>query len=267
MYGQSTSSDTSSVPQSPPSSPSPQPPPPTSTAAQAPKPSVGFGTIGMDINLSLFLFSPGIEVATPVTRKSNVRAGFNAFVYDRTFHSDQNEYGGRLDFKTFQAHYDYFPFGGGFHVSGGLLAYFGNPITATISTQDFKLNNVEYYYANNATAITGTGKITFNAVSPTVTIGFGNIVSRKPNKHFTVPVELGVAFQGAPKAALSFNNAVLCTSQGVAPTDPSCQSTTINNNALSTLQTNIAKEQNKLNSDLSIVKAYPIFSIGFGYKF
>jgi len=237
----------------------------TATPQPAPvaEPRVGFGTIGVDVNLSLFLFSPGIEVATPVTRKSNVRAGFNAIIYDRTFHSDTNQYGGQIDFKTFQAHYDYFPFGGGFHISGGLLAYFGNPLTATISASSFKLNGQEYYPANNAAAITGTGKISFNSVSPTITIGFGNIVSRKPHKHFTVPVEFGVALQGSPKANLNFVNAVLCTSSGVPPTDPSCQSTTTN----ATLQTNIASEQNKLNNDLSIIKAYPIFSIGFGYKF
>lgn len=227
------------------------------------QPAVGFGTIGIDVNLSLFLFSPGIEVATPVTRKTNVRAGFNAFIYDKTFHDDNNQYGGQIDFKTFQAHYDYFPFGGGFHISGGMLAYFGDPLTATISAPNFTLNHQEYYPANNVAAISGTGKIVFNTVSPTVTIGFGNIVSRKPNKHFTVPVELGVAFQGSPKAQLNFANTVLCTSPGLAPTDSSCQATATN----TTIQTNITAEQNKINNDLTVVKAYPIFSIGFGYKF
>jgi hypothetical protein len=268
-YGQtSPSSDTSS-------SPLPSAPQTTSTtttatqtpatpqAQPAPKQEVGFGTIGVDVNLSFFLISPGIEAATPVTRKSNVRAGFNAFVYDRTFHEDKNEYDGHISFKTFQAHYDYFPFGGGFHVSGGLLAYFGDPLTATIFAPSFKLNGQEYYPANNVSAITGNGKIDFNAVSPTVTIGFGNIVSRKPNKHFTVPVEFGVAFQGSPKAHLNFANAVLCTSPGVPPTDPSCQATA----TYTTIQTNIAAEQNKINNDLTVIKAYPIFSIGFGYKF
>ena len=239
----------------------------TTTATPQPAPTaarrIAFSSIGVDVNLSLFLFSPGIEVATPVTRKSNVRAGFNAFIYDKTFHNDTNQYGGRIDFKTFQAHYDYFPFGGGFHVSGGLLAYFGDPLTATISGPSFKLNGQKYYPANNVSAITGTGKISFDTVSPTITIGYGNIVSRKPNKHFTVPVEFGVAFQGSPKARLSFANAVLCTNADVPPTDPSCQSPTTG----ATLLTNIAAEQNKLNNDLSIIKAYPIFSVGFGYKF
>jgi hypothetical protein len=214
------------------------------------------GRIGVGIKVSLL--GAGIEAAARVNRHSNVRGGFNMITYDRTFHNDTNTYGGQLAFKTIEAHYDWFPFAGGFHVSGGLLAYIGDPLSATISTKSFKLNGTTYYPQSSTTMITGTGKIDFDRVSPTITIGRGNLVPRRHNKHFTVPFEIGVAFQGPPKATLNLNGEVCPNQVGTncvpAATDP-------------TVHKNILAEQNKLNNDMSFFKEYPIISVGFGYKF
>ena len=208
------------------------------------------------------MFGIGGEVAVRVNHHSNVRAGFNAISYSRNFDKDGISYAGQLNFKTFEAHYDYFPWAKSFHVSPGVLVYASDPITATASVsagQSFSLGGNDYTSGDltGGSPITGTGKIKFNQAAPTITAGWGNLVSRKEGKHFIVPFEFGVAFQGSPKASLALagtacDQATLTCAD--AATDP-------------TIQSNVVSEQNKINSSMSFFKVYPIISVGFGYKF
>ncbi|MGB2603119.1 MAG: hypothetical protein WBC78_05965, partial [Candidatus Sulfotelmatobacter sp.] len=115
----------------------------------------------------------GVEVAGRVTRRTNVRAGFNILGYSRTFNKDGIPYDGHLDFKTVEGHFDFFPRAGNFHVGPGVLAYIGDPITghaAIPGGQSFTLGGTTFY--SDATAPTsGTGKIDFNQAAPMVTFG------------------------------------------------------------------------------------------------
>jgi len=219
--------------------------------------SVGVGRIGMSVKVSLL--GAGIEVATPITHRSNLRGGFNAINYSRTFDKDGIAYDGQLGFKTIEAHYDIFPFAGRFHISPGVLAYIGNPITASAAVpggQSFSLGGTTYVSDSNA-PVTGNGKINFNKAAPMFTLGWGNLVSRRESSHFSVPFELGVAYQGSPKASLNLAGNV-CDSPGV-----NCRSVASD----TTVQSQILSEQTKLNNSVSFFKLYPIISIGFGYKF
>ena len=218
-------------------------------------PSGNSGTLGVGVKVSLL--GGGVEGAVRVTDRTNIRAGFNMFTYSRGFNKDGIAYNGQLSFKTVEAHYDIFPFAGSFRVSPGVLIYAGTPITATANVpgnQTFTLGG-QQYYSDPTNPITGNGNIKFNRAAPMATIGWGNLISRKETKHFSVPVELGVAFQGSPKAALSLAGSA-CNTFGCrnAATDP-------------TIQSNVASEQTKLNNSMSFFKVYPIISVGFGYKF
>ncbi|HEY1660169.1 MAG TPA: hypothetical protein VGG14_17590 [Candidatus Sulfotelmatobacter sp.] len=200
----------------------------------------------------------GVEAAARVAQRANVRAGFNVLGYSRTFTKDGIPYDGHLDFRTVEGHFDFFPWAGNFHVSPGLLAYIGDPIKARAVVpggQSFTLGGTAYY-SDTAAPVFGGGKIDFNPVAPLITVGWGNLVPRS-QRRFSVPVELGVSFQGAPQATLNLQGSV-CTSPGVncqaIPNDP-------------TVQSNIASEERKLNNSMSVFKAYPYISIGFGVKF
>lgn len=231
----------------------PAPPPP------APSKAVSNGDSRVGIGVKVSLLGGGVEVAARLTHRTNVRAGFNVVSINRDFNKDGIAYNGTLSFKTFEAHYDLFPFAGNFHVSPGVLVYFGDPITASaavVAGQSFTLGGTTYY-SDTTTPVTGTGKIDFNRAAPVATIGWGNLVPRHHNKHFSVPVELGVAFQGSPKATLNLaGNA--CSAPGVncvsIATDP-------------TVQANVLSEQTTLNNSMSLFKVYPIISVGFGYAF
>jgi len=214
------------------------------------------GPVGVGVKVSTL--GVGAEVATSVVRRINLRAGFNVLGYSRGFDKDGISYDGHVNFKTVEGHVDIFPFGGKFHVSPGIIAYVADPIKATALVnggQSFTLGGVTYY-SDTAAPTTGTGKINFNQAAPTLTVGWGNLVPRRHSKHISVPVELGVAFQGSPQATLNLAGNV-CASPGAG-----CRSVSD-----PTVQANVAAEQNKINNSMSFFQAYPIISVGFGYKF
>jgi len=215
------------------------------------------GRVGAAVKVSAL--GGGAEVAVRVTHRTNVRAGFNVITYSRGFNKDGIAYNGQLGFKTFEAHYDIFPWAKNFRVSGGVLVYAADPITATAlvpGNQSFTLGGVSFI-SDPANPVSGNGKIVFNRAAPTITFGFGNLVPRKKSKHFSIPVELGVAFQGSPKATLGLTGSV-CD-----PTGVNCRSVASD----PTVQSQILSEQNKINNSMSFFKVYPILSAGVGYKF
>jgi hypothetical protein len=215
------------------------------------------GTFAAGVKVSTL--GAGAEAAVRLTHRTNVRAGFNMIDYSRGFNKDGVAYNGQLSFKTLEAHYDIFPWAKSFHVSPGVLVYAGDPITATAAVpanQTFTLGGVNYS-SDPANPVTGRGKIDFNRAAPMITAGWGNLISRQEGKHFSVPVELGVAFQGSPRASLGLAGSV-------------CDSTGFNCRAIAsdpTVQANVVSEQGKIDNSMSFFKAYPIISVGLGYKF
>ena len=215
------------------------------------------GTWGVGVKVSTL--GAGAEAAVRVTHRTNVRAGFNMIDYSRGFNKDGIAYNGQLSFKTLEAHYDIFPWAKSFHVSPGVLVYAGDPITATAAVpanQSFTLGGVNYS-SDPTNPVTGSGKIDFHRAAPLISAGWGNLISRREGKHFSVPVELGVAFQGSPQAHLALAGSV-CDSSGF-----NCRPVTSD----PTVHANLVSEQGKINRSMSLFKAYPIISVGFGYKF
>lgn len=229
-----------------------------SDPVQAPSPSAvtDSGSLGFGVKVSTL--GVGAEAAVRVTHRANLRAGFNVLGYSRTFNKDGVPYGGHLNFKTFEAHYDIFPWDRSFHISPGVLVYVADPIKATLyvpGNQSFTLGGADFI-SDRSDPVRGTGKIDFNQAAPVITVGWGNLIPRKESQRFSVPVEIGVGFQGSPKANLALAGSV-------------CDPTGINCRSVSdpSIQSNIVSEQNKLNNSMSLFKAYPIISVGFGYKF
>ena len=217
------------------------------------------GEFGLGVKVGLL--GAGAEIAARVNSHSNLRAGFNVLGYSRTFNKDGVSYSGHLSFRTIEAHYDVFPFAGKFHISGGMLDYIGNPITANAlipGDKNFTLGGVTYY-SDPAVPAGANGRVNFNQVSPTVTFGWGNLV--RENHHFSVPIELGVAFQGSPKSTLGLTGQV-CNQPSTSPIGRTCTPTTD-----PTVASNVVAEETKLNNSMKPFKFYPIISVGFGYKF
>lgn len=212
--------------------------------------------VGMGIKASSL--GAGAELATPLSRTANLRVGFNTFRYDRNFHKDGVGYAGQLSFQSVEAHYDWFPFYNGFHVSPGLLVYNGNRLKADVSVpagQNFTLNKVTYL-SDPANPVTGNGRVELNKVGPMLTAGWGNLLPRN-GRRFSIPFEIGAIYSGAPRASLNFGGGA-------------CDATGVNCRPISsdlTVQSNVLAERNKLNSEMAPYKVYPVISIGFGFSF
>jgi hypothetical protein len=225
-------------------------------ASPAPASSEGPRRIGVGAKISLL--GIGGEAAVALTKRINVRGGFNFFNYSDTFNKDGISYGAQLAFRSAEAHLDLFPFAGAFHVSPGLLLYNDNHISATASVpggQVFTLGGTSYT-SSAANPVTGTAKLGFNKVAPSILVGFGNLIPR--NRHrFSLSTEIGIAYTGAPKASLALtgtacsNPVVFCVNAATNPT----------------VQANVQSEVAKVNHDVSAVKIYPLASVGFAVNF
>jgi hypothetical protein len=214
---------------------------------------------GIEVNAGTL--GVGIQAATAVTRKSNVRFGFNYFSYTGSTTSSKNNisYDGKLRLESAEILYDQY-IGRGFHVSPGMAMYYGNQATGNASIpagQTFKLNDVSYYSAAG-NPVTGAGSFTAGKVAPELLIGFGNLLPRSA-RHFTVNFDVGVIFARSPiiKLNLVGNACTLSPTSGCA----SIASTPA-------LQDNVHAEQTKINNDLGpYLKYWPVIRLGFGYKF
>jgi len=229
---------------------------PSVPGAPAAKPSKRPSGVGIGIRVSTL--GIGAEAAVAVTHRTNVRAGFNAFAFSRGYDNNGVHYAGDLKWLSGEAHFDWFPFAGNLHLSPGLIAYNDNHVNATATAPggtSFKLSGTSYE-SDPADPVTGTAKLDFNKVAPTLLLGFGNLVPRR-GRHFSVNIEAGVAFQGSPIIALSLAGSV-CN-----PSGTSCR--TIASDP--TVQSNIQGQQTKISNDLSPFKYYPLLSLTVGYRF
>jgi hypothetical protein len=213
-----------------------------------------FSSVGVGVKASPL--GAGVEAATPLASHFNLRGGFNLLTYDRAFHKDGVTYAGQLQFHSAEAHADWFPFRGSFHVSPGALFYNGNQVTANASVaggQSFTLNGTSYT-SDPTDPVIGTGKISFVKTGPMLTIGFGNLVPR--HHRFTIPFEIGAIYTGSPSMALNLSGSA-CSSAG-----QNCGSIA----TTPAIQSNVQAEKNKINKDMSFFKFYPVISVGFGVK-
>jgi hypothetical protein len=211
--------------------------------------------VGIGVKISTL--GAGIETAVPLAAKANLRGGVNFFQYNRAIINDGIHYAGQLQFRSAEAHLDFYPFGG-FHVSPGVLFYNGNQLTANATVpggQNFTLNGTAYQ-SKSTDPVTGTGKLDFVKVSPSIMLGFGNLIPRS-GRHYSFLFEVGGAYQGSARVALNLAGSV-CDSTGnfcrSVASDP-------------TVQANIVAQQQKIRNDINPYRFFPVVSIGFGFNF
>ena len=217
----------------------------------------GPGKFALGVKLSSL--GLGAEAAVFVTEHSNFRAGFNVLGFSHTFTKDGIPYHAHLNLKTFEAQCDIFPWAGSFHISPGVLIYALDPIKANAFVapdKSFTVGGMRFY-SDSANPTTAQGTINFNRAAPMITVGWGNLISRKEGSRFSVPFEVGIAFQGSPKTSLGFGGNVCEAAQS------NCSPAVAN----AAVQNNIASEEKKINNSLSFLKVYPIISSGFAIRF
>jgi hypothetical protein len=214
-----------------------------------------FSRVGIGVKISTL--GAGIEVATPLAGKFNLRGGFNMFRYSRPITNNGIQYQGQLQFQSAEAHLDWFLFGG-FHVSPGILFYNGNQLTANASVpggQTFSVGGTSYE-SDPTTPITGTGKLDFVKVSPSIMIGIGNLIPRN-GRHYSFLFEVGGAYQGSARVALNLAGNVCDT------TGTTCRAVSSDPTVLA----NIQAQQVKIQNDVNPYRFFPVLSLGVGFNF
>jgi hypothetical protein len=214
-----------------------------------------FSRVGIGVKVSTL--GVGVEAATPLAEKFNVRGGFNMFRYSRAITNNGIQYNAQLQFQSAEAHLDWFPFWG-IHVSPGILFYNGNQLTATAAVpggQTFSAGGTTYE-SDPATPVTGTGKLNFLRVSPSIMVGVGNLIPRN-GRHYSFLFEVGGAYQGSARVALNLAGNV-CDTTGTfcraISSDP-------------TVQANIQAQQVKIQNDVNPYRFFPVISMGVGFNF
>jgi hypothetical protein len=197
----------------------------------------------------------GAELATPLFRRFNLRAGVNFLAFAYPFGIDVN-YNANLHFKSSQSTLDWFPGGHAFHISTGIL-YSKNTVSSTATVpagQNFTLGD-QSFINSVGDPVHGNMSLAYpSTLSPMLLLGFGNILPRT-SRRLSIPMEFGVAYTGA--ATINVNLT------GTACTNDGC--TRFGGN--SEVQTSLTQEIHKINEDLKKVPVYPILSLGVAYHF
>ncbi len=209
---------------------------------------------------SLVPFPVGFDVAVALNPKLNFRTGLNFFRLSPEFDDDGTTVAATVRLSGFDTHLDWYPGGGSFHVSPGVLLYnnIGGDLNLTVTPGDsFDLGDSELF-SNPANPVKARGSVGFDRVAPSVTVGWGNVLPRG-SRRWSVPFELGIIYTRSPTAQLAFSGSA-CAKSGSAfvncrnvETDP-------------TLQNEVKKEVSNLNEDISVLKFIPVISLGFAFR-
>jgi hypothetical protein len=203
----------------------------------------------------------GFDIATPLARKFNLRAGTDFFNYDTGFQEEGADVGVKLHLRSGHVALDWFPFGGHLRLSPQLV--FGNNnrvlATAVIPSGSTVTLNGQDYISSYSNPLHGSGRIDFRRVSPGFSFGFGNVIPRD-RSHVSVPVEMGFYYVGQPTLQVAFTGSAC--DPNYAPS-VGCQS--VDQDA--GFQQNLAAFKARNDHNLSYASFFPIFSVGVGYRF
>jgi len=211
-------------------------------------------------------FSPlGINLmaATNLNRYANLRVTGNVLKFtENNISTNGFDVDADLSLASAGLSLDVYPFPAhGLRFSPGLLFYNANNATALFTVQagtSFSLNDYTYY-ASASAPVKGNGHVGLNSTNPafTITAGWGNQVPRN-GRHWSYPVEIGVALVGAPSLDIALTSGQVCDANGQncvnVATDPSVQS-------------NLRAQVASYKGDLEPLKTYPIVSVGVAYSF
>jgi len=215
------------------------------------------------VGVTLGTFGPGLEVVTPLSRRTNLRVDGSFFNYDLSLSQDSVNYNASLRVREARASYDFFPFHGSFRLSGGVAVYNGFNIAANATLpagSKISLNSVDYYSSGGSNALQANASLAYgNKVAPTFTFGWGNAIPRS-GRHFAFPIEIGAAYTDVPTFKLN------ATGTGCAGA-PCTTGSTVISATDPVFQSNLTAQRNKIINDLKPARFYPILNGGVTYRF
>jgi hypothetical protein len=217
-----------------------------------------FSSLGMATRVGFA--GAGFDLATPLARKFNLRAGTDFFSYNTSFQEQGANVGIDLHLRSSHGALDWFPFGGHFRLSPQVVFGNNNRILATaiIPPGSTITLNGQDYISSYTDPLRGSGRIDFRKVSPGISFGFGNLIPRDRN-HWSIPIEMGFYYAGQPSLQVAFFGSAC--DPNVSPS-VGCQSVSQDPG----FQQNLAAFKARNDHNLSYASFFPIFSVGLGYR-
>ncbi|HEY7241200.1 MAG TPA: hypothetical protein VH600_18660 [Burkholderiales bacterium] len=171
----------------------------------------------------------GADVAWDLAPTLSARVGYSGGSVDHDVTTDIT-YHGKLKLQNLNTFLDFAPLGPLFRFTGGFI----------FNDNKFDVNTDPV----NGGSISGTVKPS-NSAAPYLGIGYGRVSGAGVNFY----ADLGVMYQGSPKASLTANCGTLSAGQ------------------CSALQAQVANEQAQLEDKLKNAKYYPVLNIGLTIGF
>jgi hypothetical protein len=207
-------------------------------------------TPSMAVDLRAGTTGIGLDYDIAMGERFSARIGYSGFDYNRSVDSSDLTYDGRFKLSMASGLVDWYVFDGGFRLSAGVV---GNSTKVDVTGQPaaggtYTINGNTYTSSQVGTL---TGQLKFGlAVSPYVGLGWGNPVGTSHHWHFLVDV--GAIYGGTPRVSL------VGSCGPAAPSgSPICAQ----------LQSDVAAEEDKLESNVTLVKWYPVLNLGVAYRF
>jgi hypothetical protein len=214
----------------------------------------GFGT-------RVGLAGAGLDIATPLAKKFNLRAGADGFNYGSNFQEEGANVEVDLHLRSGHMALDWFPLGGRLRVSPQLVFGNNNRILATVvipSGSTVTLNGQDYI-SSYSDPLHGSGRVDFRKVSPGLSVGLGNLIPRDRSR-FSTTVEVGFYYTGQPTLQLAFTGSACDPNY---PASVGCESVDQD----SSFQHDLTAFKVRNDHNLSYASFFPIFSVGVGYRF
>lgn len=170
----------------------------------------------------------GGDVAWGVAPTLSARVGYSTLSWDRDVSTSRVRYDGELKLSNLNTFLDFHPLGP-FRLTGG-----------------FVFNRNRYEVRGDLLGGSLSGEIKpGRSAAPYLGIGYGNVAGLGVNFY----ADLGIMFQGSPRARLTANCGSLSAS------------------ACASLQNEVAAEQTRLEDDVKRFKYYPVANIGITIGF
>ena len=199
----------------------------------------------------------GVQVATSLRTKINLRAGVSMLNYSPTIEELGIPIDGRIRLRSANLGVDIYPYRRSFHITPGVTLYNGNRMTATTflaGGSQFTINDA-HYTSSVSDPVHGWFDVSLGGrIAPSFTLGWGNLLKR--SKNWTMQTDLGIQFVTSPKFTLVMTGSVCTPQDGCTriQDDPGTVA-------------DLAQQQTDVNKAIQILRFYPILSTSLAYRF
>jgi hypothetical protein len=191
----------------------------------------------------------GLDLDLGLSPSFGIRVGFAGFNINHSIDTSDLNYDGRLKLRTVTGLLDWYVFRGGFHLTAGVA---GNDTKLDVVGQpsqgSYTINGATYSSSQLGSL---SGELKFgNSMAPYLGFGWGNPAGESGRIHFLL--DIGAMYGGTPTVSLSAQ-----CGPAAPPGSALCGQ----------IQGNFATERQKLCDKASILRWYPVASLGIAVRF